>query len=275
MSKVIINPTSCKTALNKTGIPGYRYCLNPYTGCSHGCLYCYADTVLRFASRFGRWGEFVAAKVNFPEVLRRELKRKRSLTGRVLLGTVTDAYQPAEEKFRLTRASLEVLAEEQPDVEIDLLTKSGLVVRDLDVLKKLKYCSIGFTITTLEDRVAAVLGPGASPPAVRLRAARRLAGEGLYVWAFIAPFIPGVSDAPGVLEGLISGLKEAGVKAVYLDSLNPYPASISRLKAACRGRLPRVLASLERYLADPRGYLKTLSGKLAALSSEYGYHLRI
>lgn len=112
MPKATTNPTYCKTALNKTGILGYRYCLNPYTGCSHGCRYCYADTVLRFSGRTGKWGEFVAAKVNFPEVLRRELRRKRAPLGRVIFGTVTDAYQPAETEFGLTRNSLEVFAEE-------------------------------------------------------------------------------------------------------------------------------------------------------------------
>ncbi|MDQ0287144.1 DNA repair photolyase [Desulfofundulus luciae] len=275
MSKAAINPTYCKTALSRTGIPGYRYCLNPYVGCSHGCRYCYADTVLRFSGRSGKWGEFVAAKVNFPEVLREELRRKRNLSGRIIFGTVTDAYQPAEEKFGLTRSSLEIFAEEWPNAEIDLLTKSDIVVRDVDVLKKLKNCSIGFTVTTSDDRVAAVLELRAATPSARLLAAKRLTGEGLHVWAFIAPVLPGVSDAPGVLEELISGLKEAGVKEVYLDSLNPYPASVYRLKVAYQTMLPWALKHLEQYLCDPRGYLKALSEELAALSQKYGYDLRV
>ncbi|HHW42523.1 MAG TPA: radical SAM protein [Desulfotomaculum sp.] len=275
MSKMSINPTYCKTALSRTGIPGYRYCLNPYVGCSHWCRYCYADTVLRFSGHSGKWGEFVAAKVNFPEVLRRELKRKRSLSGRIIFGTVTDAYQPAEAEFGLTRSSLEIFAEEWTNAEIDLLTKSDLVVRDVDILKKLKNCSVGFTVTTSDDKIASVLEPGAAPPSARLRAAQRLAGEGLYVWAFIAPVLPGVSDAPGVLGELISGLRGAGVKEVYLDSLNPYPASVYRLKVACQTMLPWALKHLEQYLSDPRGYLRTLSEELATLSQEYGYDLRV
>ncbi|MGB9804988.1 SPL family radical SAM protein, partial [Desulfofundulus sp.] len=228
-----------------------------------------------FSGHSGKWGDFVAAKVNFPEVLRRELKRKRSLSGRIIFGTVTDAYQPAEEEFSLTRSSLEVFAEEWPDAEIDLLTKSDLVVRDVDVLKKLKNCSIGFTVTTSDDRVAAVLEPGAASPSARLLAAKRFVAEGLHVWAFIAPVLPGVSDAPGVLEELISGLKEAGVKEVYLDSLNPYPASVYRLKFVYQTMLPWTLKHLEQYLSDPRGYLRILSEELATLSQKYGYDLRI
>lgn len=275
MPKAVLNQTYCKAALNKTGIPGYRYCLNPYFGCSHACRYCYADAVLRFSGHSGKWGEFVAAKVNFPEVLRRELRQKRNLSGRIIFGTVTDAYQPAEAEFGLTRYSFEVFAEERPDAEIDLLTKSDIVVRDVDILKKLKNCSIGFTVTTLDDKVASVLEPGAAPPSARLRAAKRLVAGNLYVWAFIAPVLPGVSDAPGMLEELISDLKEAGVKEVYLDSLNPYPASVYRLKVTYQARLPWALKHLEQYLSDPRGYLKTLSVELTALSQKYGYDLRV
>lgn len=274
VSEVVVKQVHCKTALNRTGIGGYRYCLNPYFGCAHGCLYCYADTVLRFASRAGKWGGSVAPKVNFPEVLRRELRRKRALSGRIIVGTVTDAYQPAEAEFGLTRNSLEILAEECPYVEIELLTKSDLVVRDADLLRKLQNCSVGFTVTVPYDGASSVLEPGAAPPSARLRAAGKLAAAGIDVWAFIAPVLPGITDAPGVLEELIVALREAGIKEVYLDALNPYPASVERLMAAYRTSFPRVLKCLERYLSDPSGYLRALSGELVALSRRYGCYVK-
>lgn len=273
--RAVINSTYCKTALSRAGIPGYRYCLNPYVGCPHGCRYYYADTVLRFSGHSGKWGEFMVAKVNFPVVLRRELRRKRAPLGRVIFGAVTDTYQPAENEFGLTRSYLEVFAEERPDAEIDLLTKSDIVVRGVDILKKLKGCSVGFTVTTTDDKIASVLEPGAAPPSARLRAAKRLAGEGLYVWAFIAPVLPGVSDLPRVLRELVSSLRGAGVKEVCFDSLNSYPASLYRLKAAYQTMLPWALKHLEQYLSDPREYLHTPSEELATLSQEYGYYLRV
>lgn len=274
MSEVVVKQVHCKMALNRTGIGGYRYCLNPYFGCAHGCLYCYADTVLRFASRAGKWGGSVAPKVNFPEVLRRELRRKRALSGRIIVGTVTDAYQPAEAEFGLTRNSLEILTEECPYVEIELLTKSDLVVRDADLLRKLQNCSVGFTVTVPYNGASSVLEPGAAPPSARLRAAGKLAAAGIDVWAFIAPVLPGITDAPGVLEELIVALREAGIKEVYLDALNPYPASVERLMAAYRTSFPRVLKCLERYLSDPSGYLRALSGELVALSRRYGCYVK-
>uniref|UniRef100_A0A7C2E1S8 Radical SAM protein n=1 Tax=Ammonifex degensii TaxID=42838 RepID=A0A7C2E1S8_9THEO len=274
MPEVVLKPIHCKTALNRTGIGGYRYCLNPYFGCAHGCLYCYADTVLRFASRAGKWGGFVVPKVNFPEVLARELQRKRALLGRIIVGTVTDAYQPAEAEFGLTRKSLAIFVERYPYVEIELLTKSDLVVRDADLLRKLRRCSVGFTVTVPDDGTAAVLEPGAAPPAARLRAAGKLAAAGVDVWAFIAPVLPGITDAPGVLERLVVALRDAGVREVYLDALNPYPASVKRLMVAYRASFPRAVKSLERYLSDPSGYLRVLPGELAALSRRYGCHIK-
>ncbi|CEP69219.1 Radical SAM [Moorella glycerini] len=262
MPETVLQRIYCKTALNKTGIPGYRYCLNPYAGCSHRCLYCYADTVLRFSNLAEKWGEFVAAKENFPEVLRRELRRKRTPPGRVLLSTVTDAYQPAEAEFGLTRAVLAVFVEERPEIELDLLTKSDLVVRDVDLLKELRNCSVGFTVTTPDDAAAGVLEPGAAPPSARLRAAGRLVAEGINVWAFIAPVLPGVSDAPGALERLIAALRGAGVREVYLDPLNPYQAAVKRLRVAYRARFPQALKHLERYLSDPRTYVQPLRGRV-------------
>ncbi|MGI9862911.1 radical SAM protein [Moorella naiadis] len=275
MPETVLQKTCCKTALSKTGIPGYNYCLNPYFGCAHGCLYCYADTVLRFFNRAEKWGEFVAAKENFPEVLRRELRRKRTPVGRVLLSAVTDAYQPAEAGLGLTRASLEVLTEERPDIELDLLTKSDLVVRDADLLKELKNCSVGFTLTTPDDAAAGVLEPRAALPSARLRAAGRLVAEGISVWAFIAPVLPGVSNAPEVLEELIAVLSNAGVREVYLDSLNPYQAAVKRLRVAYRARFPHALKHLERYLSNPREYLQPLRRRVEFLSRKYGYDLKL
>lgn len=274
MFEVVVKPVHCKTALNRTGIGSYRYCLNPYFGCAHGCLYCYADTVLRFQSRAGKWGGFVAPKVNFPEILRRELRRKRALSGRIIVGTVTDAYQPAEAEFGLTRDSLKVLAEKYPNAEVELLTKSDLVVRDADLLGKLRNCSVGFTVTVPDDGAASALEPGAASPSARLRAAGKLAAEGIDVWAFIAPVLPGITDAPGVLERLIVALRDGGVREVYVDALNPYPVSVERLTVAYRTNFPRAVKCLHRYLSDPDGYLRALSGELAALSQKYGCYIK-
>lgn len=259
----------------KTGIPGYDYCLNPYTGCAHGCSYCYAETILRFRHEATAWGEYFAAKVNFPSILARELKRRRRPLGRILFGTVTDVYQPAEAKYGLTRACLETLAELQPEAEVTILTKSDLVRRDLDVLQRLKNCSVGFTITLADDAAAAVFEPGAPPPSLRLRAAQGLIGQGIAVWVFIAPLLPGVGDAPLALKGLLGALKAAGVEEVQVDPLNPYPTAVQRLRTLYRARFPQAVRYLEDYLHHRREYLEELARRLEHLSCQFDYHLRL
>ncbi|MCG0276954.1 MAG: radical SAM protein [Thermanaeromonas sp.] len=231
--------------------------------------------MLRFYGREAKWGEFVYAKINFPEVLSREIRRKRAPLGKVILGTVTDAYQPAEGEYGLTRASLRVLAEERPEINIDLLTKSDLVVRDIELFKQLRNCSVGFTLTTPDDAVANIVEPGAAPPSARLQAAKKLAGEGISVWVFIAPILPGLTDAPGALEELLASLRDIGVREVYLDPLNPYPAAVERLRITYEQKLSWALTHLERFLRDPRGYLKLLAKKLETLSRRYKYNLKL
>lgn len=265
---------TCKTALTKTGIPGFQYCLNPYVGCAHACVYCYASFMCRFTGHREPWGEFVDVKVNFPQVLAKQLKGRRVPEGRVILGSVTDAYQPAEAWYGLTRSCLEALAG-HPSLEVEILTKSSLVVRDLPLLQKLPGCSVGFTVTTAHEKAARILEPGASPPGLRLAAARRLAGAGIPVWVFIAPVLPGVGDGEEDLAGLFEELKRAGVKEVLADTLNPYPAVARRLKKVYRRHFPAALADLELCMAEPGFYRSKIKKTLAGISARFGCRLSL
>ncbi|MEW5762391.1 MAG: spore photoproduct lyase family protein [Bacillota bacterium] len=266
-----VGAVACRAALNKTGIPGYRYCLNPYVGCAHGCRYCYAAFMCRFAARGEAWGEFVDVKRNLVDALRGQLGSRRPPTGKVIVGTVTDAYQPVEARTCLTRSCLELLAD-YPALEVEILTKSNLVVRDLSLLARLRG-SVGFTITVRDDRVARILEPGAAPPSARLAAIRKLREAGVDVWVFIAPLLPGLGDRARALRALLADLRRAGVYEVHVDPLNPYPAVVRRLRAAYATHFPEAVPHLERYLSQPRSW--TLAWKRAAegLFREFGYTL--
>lgn len=265
---------TCKTALTKTGIPGFSYCLNPYVGCAHACVYCYASFMCRFTGHKEPWGDFVDVKVNFPQVLAKQLKGRSVLEGRIILGSVTDAYQPAEAWYKLTRSCLEALAG-HPSLEVEILTKSALVVRDLPLLQKLPRCSVGFTVTTVNEKAARVLEPGAPPPGLRLAAARQLAEAGIPVWVFIAPVLPGVGDSEKDLTGLFKELKRAGVKEVLADTLNPYPTVARRLKKVYRGHFPEALADLELCCAEPEFYRRKIEKMLAGISVRFGCRLSL
>ncbi len=178
-----------KAVLTKTGIPGYDFCLNPYVGCEHGCSYCYASFMKRFTGHREPWGAFVDAKVNAPEVLRRQLRRIRG--GSVLVGTVTDPYQPLERRYRLTRGCLEALAEAGDGFEISVLTRSPLCVRDVDVFRRFgARISVGLSIGTDDDRVRKLFEPHAPPIGARVEALRTVKAAGVSTYAFAGPLLP-------------------------------------------------------------------------------------
>lgn len=278
-----MEPVTCKTALNRTGIPGHRYCLNPYTGCLHGCVYCYAPSILRFSPVADAWGTRVQAKVNIPAVLSREVSRRRTPVGDVMLASVTDAYQPCERDLALTRQCLEVLSV-RPDAGVSILTKSALVTRDIDVLLRWRRppppgaragaagrtVSVGFSITVLDDGVARCLEPGASPPSQRLEAARRLVQAGIPVWVFVAPVLPGLGDSPQAVRDLLRALRNAGVREVIFDRLNPYPRSVANLRALYGRRFPRAVGALEGYLRHPGAYWQEFLTTATALAAGEG-----
>jgi DNA repair photolyase len=261
----VLREIQCKSALNRTGIPGYDYCLNPYVGCTHGCVYCYASFMSRFTDHTEKWGEFLDIKVNFAAVLARQLASGRKKpAGKVLVGTVTDAYQPAEADYGLTRSSLESLADYQL-LDVHLLTKSALVRRDIAILRRLRSCEVGFTITTMDRKAAEILEPGASPPDLRLAAARDLLSAGIPVWVFIAPLLPGLTDSEQSLASLYGSLREAGIREAQVDHLNPYPAVVHRLESVYRRHFPWALPVLRESFQRPKEYRERIDARILRL----------
>ncbi len=178
-----------KSALVRSRIPGVEYVINPYTGCGHGCRYCYAVFMRKYSRQHqtAAWGSFVEVKTNVVEVLRAELERKRK-TGAAMLSSVCDPYQPAESRYKLTQGCLLALREHGWDISV--LTRSPLVTRDLDILKTCLEASVGFSIPTDDDKVRQVLEPGSPSISERIEALRRVHEAGIRTWVFVAPILP-------------------------------------------------------------------------------------
>ncbi len=198
----------CTKALSPSGLPGIDYALNPYSGCEHGCIYCYGPGVTH--SDLSRW-RVVRVKRNIPERLYREVQ---SVEGTIGLGTVTDPYQPAEARFRLSMMCLEVLRDKGMPVHIH--TKSDLVLRDIGILKDMDAV-VGITITTLDDRSSLMMEPGAPVPQKRFEALRKLVDEGIRAYALIAPT---TNLIQGREEEMLRRIAETGAKMVFHDPLN-------------------------------------------------------
>ena len=186
MRELLIREKEVKSILSKSGIPGVDYCLNPYVGCAHGCKYCYATFMKRFTGHTEPWGTFVDIKVNAPEVLQRQLKR--AARGYVMISSVTDPYQPLEEEYGLTRRCLEILLKHQ--FPVGILTKSPLVLRDLDLIRQFDDIEVGITITTDDEVIKKIFEPGTPPIAARIQALKELHDRGISTYVFIGPLLP-------------------------------------------------------------------------------------
>ncbi len=206
---ITIREILAKNVLTKTGIEGYDYCINPYVGCAHGCRYCYASFMKRFTGHMEPWGEFVDVKMNAPEVLRRQLRRAKK--GSVLVGTVTDPYQPIEKRYRITRGCLEALLEYQ--FPVNILTRSPLVIRDIDLFTQFNDISVGLSVTTDKEEIKKIFEPNSPSIQSRIKTLKMLHNEGVSTYAFIGPMLP---LAP---EKLIETLAKV-VDEVLIDRLN-------------------------------------------------------
>lgn len=206
---ITIREILAKNILTKTGIEGYDYCINPYVGCAHGCRYCYASFMKRFTGHMEPWGEFVDVKMNAPEVLRRQLRRAKK--GSVLVGTVTDPYQPIEKKYRITRGCLEALLEYQ--FPVNVLTRSPHVTRDLDLFKQFNDISVGLSITTDREEIRRIFESNSPSTRLRIEALKVLHDHGIPNYIFVGPMLP---LNPGRLLGMITGI----VDEALIDRLN-------------------------------------------------------
>jgi DNA repair photolyase len=195
-NSINITEIRVKKLITKSNLPDADYVINPYTGCLHSCIYCYARFMKRFTGHKEPWGRFVDVKTNCVENIPKNGERYRNKE--IFLSSVTDPYLELEKKYKLTRSILQRLVEFEPDLSIQ--TKSDLVTRDIDVLSRYKQCRVGMTITTLDDTVRARIEPYAAPVHRRLTALKRLKSGGLSTYVFIGPLLPFITDWKAIIE---------------------------------------------------------------------------
>jgi DNA repair photolyase len=249
MPPVDITETTTKSALVRSRIPGVEYVLNPYTGCAHGCRYCYAVFMGKYSKTHqeAAWGSFVEAKVNIVGVLREELSRKRR-TATAMLSSVCDPYQPAEAQYRLTQGCIMALREYGWGVSI--LTRSPLVTRDIDILRTCLGVSVGFSIPTDDDRVRQILEPEAPSIPERIAALQQVYEAGIHTWVFVAPTLPMNPErlaaliGPYISDYLVDPLNYKGQVAALFQrqgwnqelTAEYARSTVSRLRAALAGK---------------------------------------
>jgi DNA repair photolyase len=196
LSKIKINEVQTRNIITKSNLPDADYVINPYTGCLHSCIYCYARFMKRFTGHDEAWGRFIDVKINAADTVPRNGEKYKDKS--IFMSSVTDPYLELEKKYELTRRILERIAGLEPDLSIQ--TKSALITRDIDLLKGFKKCSAGLTITTLDDAVRAEIEPHASPVEDRLSALKELKQNGLSTYVFIGPILPFITGWKEIIE---------------------------------------------------------------------------
>jgi len=258
-----------KSILNKSNIGGYT--LNPYTGCSHGCVYCYNQHFIKIIKPKEKWGQFLEIKINAPELLEKEIAGKyKNKKDRVFFSTITDPYNPFEKQHQLTRRCLEVLSKHKWSV--DILTKSDLILRDLDIFKQFnKKISIGFTITTINPYFALFLEPDASMPEKRIEALKILKKTGIKTYVFIGPILPYFTNLKEIFEIL-----QNNADYLLLDTFNTKKENWQGLEKILKRHYPSLIKEYQEKLCLNRSeYEQELKEKINILSQTYKIPVKI
>ncbi|HUV52741.1 MAG TPA: radical SAM protein [Dehalococcoidia bacterium] len=257
----------CKSVLNKSGLADYA--VNCYAGCEHGCCYCYARFATRFSHPGEPWGSFVDVKVNAPQILSREVSRKRM--GRVFVSSVCDGWQPSEAKYFLTRQCLEILLNH--GYSITTLTKNVLAGRDLDLLASEAGVEFGVTITTLDENLRRIIEPSSSSSDGRLGLLQEAKRKGIKTYVFLGPLLPYLSDTEANLILLLKAVKEVDADYFYVDRLNPRFGLWPPLKSLLEEHFPDLITEYQQILFEELiriKYSERLISKVSHLSRQQG-----
>ena len=259
---------SAKNILSRSKIGSGGYAINPYVGCPHGCIYCYAEFMCGVTGHEEAWGEFLDVKDFGAASL---AKFAASHGGeRVFMSSVTDCYNPYEARFGATRKVLEAVA--GSDINLQILTKSNLVTRDIDLLQTMPNVRVGVSLSVLDERLPRMLEPRASPVA----AIKKLRAAGVKTYIFVAPIFPQITPVFDIISHCGDAADE-----IWFDRLNLYPNFRDKILSFIGRNFPALLPLYKQiYLFGEGGYFVRLADeiRLAALEkfgSESSERVRI
>jgi len=255
----------------------FTWTMNPYRGCEFACKYCYARYTHEFMElRDGiDFEQKIFVKQHAADLLRQELRNVKPGED-IAIGTATDPYQPAERRFEVTRTILEELTRHS-GLEIGIVTKSNLILRDIDLLQRVAKPNrlfVNITITTLNVDLARILEPRAPRPDLRLGAMQELNQAGLTAGVICAPVLPGITDSPHDLEALVRATARAGGKYIYANPLFLKPCSSAVFMPFLQKEFPQLVESYQQRYKDraflPASYRKRLSQLMKRLREKHG-----
>ena len=263
-----LKEVDAKSIITKSNLPDADYVVNPYTGCEFGCQYCYASFMCRYVNEpIEDWGKFVYIKKNAVALFTKEIQRLCKKNPSIFLSSVTDPYQGVEAKYQLTRGILDVLAQIQYQGLVGILTKSAMVVRDIDLFKKLPNVEVGLTITSTDDDISRFMEVKASDVSARIRALKELNNAGIKTYVFVGPLMPHFAAKPELMDDLFKAIADAGTTDIYVEQMNMKPYIMQRLAPALKNNADYV-KNIDQYKID-------LNNKVQELVKKYNFTLRL
>ncbi len=268
---IAVREVACRSILNRGGIGDYS--LNCYIGCTHACAYCYARFMQRFHPHSEPWGRFLDVKVNAVETLWRQLRR--AVPGTVFVSSACDGWQPEEAHWQLTRRCCELLLDRGFTVHI--LTKSALVLRDLDLFAG-RPARVAVTLTTLDERLARLWEPGCASVARRIDVLRQARAADISTGVMFGPLLPHCSDTERSLAAMFTAALQCDVQRIWVDTLNRRSGVWPAVAALLRAEFPQWLGDYRQILFDAnrrRSYLEELRRRITRVAAHCGVSRRL
>jgi len=257
-----IKEIKAKSIITPSALPESDFVINPYVGCMHSCIYCYARFMKRFTNHHEPWGKFVDVKINAPDLIP-EVKYKNKYKGKsISMSSVTDSYQPIEAKYKLMREILPRLLPLQPSLCI--MTKSDLIIRDIDLLKKFKDLTAGVSLTLLDDNVRKEVEPLASSVDRRIVAVKKLKKAGIKTFVFISPMFPYLTDWKGIINKTKDFTDE-----FWFENLNVRATNWSDVKKWLKAHHPNLLKKYEEVYFTKSDYWDKVEAEIKQFCKQH------
>lgn len=261
-----VEEIEAKSIITESGLPDSDFVINPYVGCVHGCVYCYARFMKKFTDHDELWGEFLDVKINAPDLIPQNTDKYQGKS--ITIASVTDPYQPIEEKYELTRKILEKLIPLEPDLCV--MTKSDLITRDIDLLKQFEQCKAGISLSTIDNDLKKEVEPGASLPNKRLEAVEKLNEAGINTFAFISPILPELTDWRKIVEEA-----EEIVDEIWFENLNVKGANRESIKQWLQDCHPDLIQKYNKIYSPQSNYWSRVEQEIKDYCEDKGLGYKI
>jgi len=262
-----IEEIKVRSIIVKSNLPEGDFVINPYIGCVHGCKYCYARFMKRFTGHTEAWGSFVDVKINAPDLIPTNTKKYKDKS--ITIGSATDPYQPVERRYKLTRQILEKLIPLQPHL-VDIMTKSDLVLKDIDLIKQFKNCIIALSLSILDEKIRKELEPLSSPADKRINTLKELHKAKIPTALFISPIFPELTN----WKHLINKTR-IFVDEYWFENLNLYPSIQNNIYNFLRKNKPKLIAKYQKIYSKNSNYWENEERKIKEFCKKDKINYRI